>query len=416
MVRGRQVNHAEQQKVASAPQGIALLGATGSIGVSTLKVLALHPQRFRVIALSAHQQVDRLQEQCLAFRPIFAVVHDTKAAHELGQALANAGCDTEVLAGPEALSQVASDPRVAIVVCGIVGAAGLQSAWAAVKAGKRVLFANKEPLVMSGHLLLAEAKRSGAQLLPLDSEHNAIFQCLPPGRADLADAGVRRILLTCSGGPFRETPASRFPHVTPEEACAHPRWVMGRKISVDSATLMNKGLELIEACRLFGAAPHQVDIVIHPQSVIHSLVEYVDGSVLAQLGNPDMRTPIAHALGFPDRIEAGVARLELTHTGRLDFEQPDEARFPCLGLARVAAVAGGSAPTVLNAANEIAVEAFLQRSLSFAAIPEVISQVMDGLAVVPTDTLEAVLEEDMKARALARAAVSERRPKGTKAC
>lgn len=409
------MKQAEQQK-ASLPQGVALLGATGSIGVSTLKVLALHPHRFRVIALSAYRQMDRLQEQCLAFRPIFAVVPDIKAAQELGRALADGGCDTEVLSGPEALSRVASDPRVATVVCGIVGAAGLQSAWAAVKAGKRVLFANKEPLVMSGHLLLAEAKRSGAQLLPLDSEHNAIFQCLPPGRVDLACAGVRRILLTCSGGPFRETPVSHFSQVTPEEACAHPRWAMGPKISVDSATLMNKGLELIEACRLFGAAPHQVDIVIHPQSVIHSLVEYVDGSVLAQLGNPDMRTPIAHALGFPDRIEAGVARLELTQTGRLDFEPPDEARFPCLGLARAAAVAGGSAPTVLNAANEIAVEAFLQRTLSFAAIPEVISEVMDSLAVGPADTLEAILEEDAKARALAHEAVLRRRPKGTKVC
>ena len=409
------MKQAEQQR-ASLPQGVALLGATGSIGVSTLKVLALHPHRFRVIALSAYRQMDRLQEQCLAFRPIFAVVPDIKAAQELGRALADGGCDTEVLSGPEALSRVASDPRVATVVCGIVGAAGLQSAWAAVKAGKRVLFANKEPLVMSGHLLLAEAKRSGAQLLPLDSEHNAIFQCLPPGRVDLACAGVRRILLTCSGGPFRETPVSHFSQVTPEEACAHPRWAMGPKISVDSATLMNKGLELIEACRLFGAAPHQVDIVIHPQSVIHSLVEYVDGSVLAQLGNPDMRTPIAHALGFPDRIEAGVARLELTQTGRLDFEPPDEARFPCLGLARAAAVAGGSAPTVLNAANEIAVEAFLQRTLSFAAIPEVISEVMDSLAVGPADTLEAILEEDAKARALAHEAVLRRRPKGTKVC
>lgn len=409
------MNQAEQRR-ASLPQGVALLGATGSIGVSTLKVLALHPQRFRVIALSAYRQVDRLQEQCLAFRPIFAVVPDTQTAQELRRGLTNAGCDTEVLSGPEALGQVASDPRVATVVCGIVGAAGLQSAWAAVKAGKRILFANKEPLVMSGHLLLAEAKRSGAELLPLDSEHNAIFQCLPAGRVDLADAGVRRILLTCSGGPFRETPASHFPEVTPEEACAHPRWVMGRKISVDSATLMNKGLELIEACRLFGATPDQVDIVIHPQSVIHSLVEYVDGSVLAQLGNPDMRTPIAHALGFPDRIEAGVARLELTLTGRLDFEQPDEARFPCLRLARDAAIAGGSAPTVLNAANEIAVEAFLQRSLSFAAIPEVISEVMDRVAVSPADTLDAILEEDTRARALAHEAVLARRLKGAKAC
>ena len=406
----------EQQRHAATLQGVVILGATGSIGVSTLKVLALHPERFRVIALSAYQQVDRLQEQCLAFRPAMAVVHDPRAAQELARALAKAGCDTEVLSGSEALGRVACDPRVATVVCGIVGAAGLESAWAAVKGGKRVLFANKEPLVMSGHLLLAEAKRSGAELLPLDSEHNAIFQCLPPGRTSLAEAGVRRILLTCSGGPFRDTPASQFASVTPEQACAHPRWVMGRKISVDSATLMNKGLELIEACRLFGATPDQVEIVIHPQSVIHSLVEYVDGSVLAQLGNPDMRTPIAHALGFPDRIEAGVARLDLTKIGQLDFAPPDEVRFPCLRLARAAAVAGGSAPTILNAANEIAVEAFLGHALSFVAIPDIIERVMDSLPVVSADSLQAILEEDGKARTLARQGVAEWVHKGARAC
>jgi len=400
----------------NGPQGVAVLGATGSIGVSTLKVLALHPERFRVIALSAHQQVDRLREQCLAFRPAMAVVHDELAARELAQTLASAGCDTEVLSGPEALGRVACDPRVATVVCGIVGAAGLESAWAAVKGGKRVLFANKEPLVMSGHLLLAEARRSGAELLPLDSEHNAIFQCLPPHVTDLKRAGVRRILLTCSGGPFRDMPASQFASVTPEQACAHPRWVMGRKISVDSATLMNKGLELIEACRLFEITPDQVEIVVHPQSVIHSLVEYIDGSVLAQLGNPDMRTPIAHALGFPDRIEAGVARLDLAQIGRLDFEAPDETRFPCLTLARAAAVAGGSAPTILNAANEIAVEAFLQGTLSFAAIPQVIEDVMNTVPVVPADTLEAILEEDRKARALAHRSMARWAHKGAKAC
>lgn len=403
-------------ELSAPPRGVVVLGATGSIGVNTLKVIALHPERFRVVALSAYRQIDRLEEQCIAFRPDMAVVHDAVMAKRLEKALAQAGCDTKVLCGADALEQVAADPRAHTVVCGIVGAAGLESAWAAVKSGKRVLFANKEPLVMSGHLLLAEAQRSGAQLLPLDSEHNAIFQCLPLGYKGLGGAGVRRILLTCSGGPFRELPASQFGDITPDQACAHPRWVMGRKISVDSATLMNKGLELIEACRLFGATPDQVEVVIHPQSVIHSLVEYVDGSVLAQLGNPDMRTPIAHGLGFPDRIEAGVARLDLAQIGRLDFEAPDEVRFPCLRLAREAAFAGGSAPTILNAANEIAVEAFLQGSLSFAAIPLVIADVMDALAVVPADSLAAILLEDKKARDVASRSVVQRGHKGAKVC
>lgn len=265
---------------------------------------------------------------------------------------------------------------------------------------------------MSGHLLMDLAAQTGAELLPLDSEHNAVFQCLPPSRVGLGQAGVRRILLTCSGGPFRNTPASAFAAVTPDQACAHPRWSMGRKISVDSATLMNKGLELIEACRLFHAAPEQVDVVIHPQSVIHSLVEYVDGSVLAQLGNPDMRTPIAHALAFPDRIEAGVARLNLPEIGRLDFEPPDETRFPCLRLARQAAITGASAPAVLNAANEVAVEAFLAGRLSFAAIPEVIESVLAARPVVPVETLEAVIAEDEGARRDAQQAVAARGRKG----
>ncbi len=397
-----------------AVQGLAVLGATGSIGVSTLKVVGLHPERFRVVALSAHQRAEELRALCLAWRPALAVIHAPEAARALARSLAVTG--TEVLSGPESLERVVRDPRVTTVVCGIVGAAGLKSAWAAVAAGKRVLFANKEPLVMSGHLLMALARASGARLLPLDSEHNAVFQCLPQPRAGLAEAGVRRILLTCSGGPFRNTPASEFAAVTPEQACAHPRWSMGRKISVDSATLMNKGLELIEACRLFEVAPGQIDIVIHPQSIIHSLVEYVDGSVLAQLGNPDMRTPIAHALAFPDRIEAGVARLDLAEIGRLDFEAPDEGRFPCLRLARAAAVAGASAPTVLNAANEVAVEAFLARQLSFAAIPEVIESVLEARPVVPAESLEAVLEEDRMARECAHRVIAAHGAKGILAC
>lgn len=406
----REVNHSGRE----GRQGLAVLGATGSIGVSTLKVVALHPDRFEVVALSAYRRMDELRALCRTWKPAIAVAHAPEAAQALAQSLAAEG--TEVWSGPEALERAVCDPRVTTVVCGIVGAAGLKSAWAAVAAGKRVLFANKEPLVMSGHLLLALARESGAELLPLDSEHNAVFQCLPKARPDLTKSGVRRILLTCSGGPFRNTPASEFARVTPEQACAHPRWSMGRKISVDSATLMNKGLELIEACRLFEARPEQVDIVIHPQSVIHSLVEYIDGSVLAQLGNPDMRTPIAHALGFPDRIEAGVARLDLASIGSLDFEEPDEARFPCLALARAAAIAGGSAPTVLNAANEVAVEAFLARALSFAAIPAVIESALAARPVVAVESLEAILEEDSRAREAAHAAAIAQGAKGVWAC
>ncbi|MHB1565949.1 MAG: 1-deoxy-D-xylulose-5-phosphate reductoisomerase [Acidiferrobacter sp.] len=412
--------HADAQKDgprgAGTARGVVVLGATGSIGISTLRVIALHPDRFRVVALSAHTQIERLYEQCLAFRPLVAAVPDRDAAQSLTTKLRQAHCQTEVLSGVDALTSIAAHADADTVVCGIVGAAGLLSAWAAVRAGKRVLFANKEPLVMSGHLLLAEAVKSGAQLLPLDSEHNAIFQCLPPARAGLAAAGVRRILLTCSGGPFRDTPVSQFAHVTPDEACAHPRWVMGRKISVDSATLMNKGLELIEACRLFAARPEQIEIVIHPQSVIHSLVEYVDGSVLAQLGNPDMRTPIAHALGFPDRIEAGVAALDLPTIGRLEFMPPDEARFPCLTLARQAAMAGGSAPTVLNAANEVAVAAFLEGELGFDAIPAIIEATLSVLPAVAANTLEVILAEDGRARTIARAEIARRGRQGVRAC
>lgn len=398
-------------------QGVVVLGATGSIGISTLRVIALHPDRFRVVALSAYTQTERLYEQCLAFRPLLAAVPDQGTAQALAVRLRQAQCPTEVLSGADALAAIAAHAAADTVVCGIVGAAGLLSAWAAVRAGKRVLFANKEPLVMSGHLLLAEAAKSGARLLPLDSEHNAIFQCLPPTRADgLAGAGVRRILLTCSGGPFRDTPAAQFSAVTPDQACAHPRWVMGRKISVDSATLMNKGLELIEACRLFAAHPDQVEIVIHPQSVIHSLVEYVDGSVLAQLGNPDMRTPIAHALGFPDRIEAGVTALDLPAIGRLEFMPPDETRFPCLTLARQAALVGGSAPTVLNAANEVAVAAFLDGELGFDAIPAVIESTLSAMPAVPANTLDVILTEDHRARVIARAEVTRRGCEGVRAC
>ena len=311
-------------------RGVTILGSTGSIGINALDVLARHPGRYRVTALSANTQVDRLFEQCRRFLPRQAVMLDGRAAGRLAERLRAAGLDTEVLSGMDGLNAVAAHPQAHIVVAAIVGAAGLLPTLAAVRAGKRVLLANKEPLVMSGQVFIEEARRSGAELLPVDSEHNAIFQCMPEGfRAGSATPAVRRIFLTCSGGPFRATPAESLVAVTPEQACAHPNWVMGRKISVDSATLMNKGLELIEACWLFGVTPDQVEIVIHPQSVVHSLVEYVDGSVLAQLGNPDMRTPIAHALAWPERIESGVKSLSLLEVGRLDFSAPDHDRFPC---------------------------------------------------------------------------------------
>ncbi len=388
------------------PCGVAILGATGSIGVSTLDVIARHPQRFQVVALTAHSQVDRLFEQCARTGAPHAVVVDGEAGARLRRRLAQSGVRTEVQVGAQALETVSADPQIDIVMAAIVGAAGLLPTLAAVRAGKRVLLANKEPLVMSGNILIREARRSGAQLLPIDSEHNAIFQCMPAGyTAGRQGHAVRRILLTCSGGPFRTARPAELTHVTPEQACAHPRWVMGRKISVDSATLMNKGLELIEACRLFDVAPQQVEILIHPQSVVHSMVEYTDGSVLAQLGNPDMRTPIAHALAWPDRMESGVKSLDLAEIGRLDFERPDTERFPCLRLAYEAARAGGTAPAILNAANEIAVAAFLARRIRFVDIPAVVEQTLTDLSSSPDSALETVLADDAKARARASAII-----------
>jgi len=381
---------------------VTILGATGSIGVSTLDVLARHPDRYRIAALTANRNADRLFEQCQRFRPDKAVLLDADAAQQLARRLDEAGLDTEVLAGPEAINAVARDPASAMVMAAIVGAAGLMPVLEAVRAGKRVLLANKEPLVMSGDLLMQEARRSGAELLPIDSEHNAIFQCMPPGyRTGEQPAGVRRILLTCSGGPFRTTPAADLARVTPDQAIAHPRWNMGRKISVDSATLMNKGLELIEACRLFGVSPDLVQVVIHPQSVIHSLVEYADGSVLAQMGNPDMRTPIAHALAWPERIDSGVRSLDLFEVGRLDFEAPDLARFPCLRLAGEAVRTGGTAPAILNAANEIAVGAFLESRIGFTDIAIIIERVLESVQSVADLSLEAVLAADQQARVAA---------------
>ncbi len=398
---------------ASRSRGVTILGATGSIGISTLDVLARHPQRYRVVALTANTQAERLFEQCQRFQPDKAVLRDAAAAARLAEMVRRAGLRTEVLAGPEALEKVARDAASDIVMAAIVGAAGLLPVLEAVRAGKRVLLANKEPMVMSGAVLMYEARLSGAEILPIDSEHNAIFQCMPAGyRTGEKPAGVRRILLTCSGGPFLGTPVEALPQVTPEQACAHPRWAMGRKISVDSATLMNKGLELIEACRLFDVTPDQVQIVIHPQSVIHSMVEYTDGSVLAQLGNPDMRTPIAHALAWPERIESGVRPLDLCDIARLDFAAPDHARFPCLPLAEAAARAGGTAPAILNAANEMAVSAFLEHRVQFTQISGIIEHALTAVRVSGDCDLAAALDADRRARETAEHYIAALDPRG----
>lgn len=383
-------------------QQITVLGATGSIGLSTLDVIARHPDLYQAYALSGFSRFAELLALCLKHRPVFAVVPTQEAAGQLQQSLLQAGCATEVLVGEEGLCQVAAASEVDAVMAAIVGAAGLSPTLAAVKAGKKVLLANKEALVMSGALFMQAVRDSGATLLPIDSEHNAIFQCMPGDYArGLGAVGVRRILLTASGGPFRQTPLADLAQVTPEQACAHPNWSMGRKISVDSASMMNKGLELIEACWLFDARPAQIEVVVHPQSVIHSLVDYVDGSVLAQLGNPDMRTPIAHALAWPRRVDSGVAPLDLFAIARLDFEAPDEQRFPCLRLARQAALAGRSAPATLNAANEVAVAAFLDQRIRYPEIARMIEDVLEQESVVALDALDAVFAADARARSLA---------------
>jgi 1-deoxy-D-xylulose-5-phosphate reductoisomerase len=379
--------------------GVAVLGSTGSIGVSTLDVLARHADRFTVVALAAHHNVDKLLEQCRAHRPRYAALADAQAAERLALQLKAEGLTTEVRSGPQAIAELAVHPEVRYVMAAIVGAAGLPATLAAAQAGKRVLLANKEALVMSGDLFMQAVHRGRGQLIPIDSEHNAIFQCLPEGTAPgRAVPGVRRIVLTASGGPFLRTAAAELAAVTPAQACAHPRWNMGRKISVDSATLMNKGLELIEACLLFAVPPAQVEVVVHPQSVVHSMVEYLDGSVLAQLGNPDMRTPIAHALGCPERLASGVESLDIVRVGRLDFELPDTERFPALKLARAAAQAGGTAPAVLNAANEVAVDAFLAGRLAFTGITALIDRVMQSHCASAAVTLEQVLAADAWAR------------------
>jgi 1-deoxy-D-xylulose-5-phosphate reductoisomerase len=378
---------------------VAVLGSTGSIGVSTLDVLARHPERYAVEVLAAASSHDRLLGQCLRHRPRLAVLESPEAARTLEAGLRAAGAATQVLCGPEALGESVTGPGVDVVMAAIVGAAGLPSTLAAARAGKRVLLANKESLVVAGALLVDAARAGGATLIPIDSEHNAIFQCLPPGlETGRPCRGVKRVLLTASGGPFLRAPREQMALATPAQACAHPRWAMGRKISVDSATLMNKGLELIEACLLFGMEPAQVEVVVHPQSIVHSMVEYVDGSILAQLGNPDMRTPIAHALGWPERIGSGVQSLDLVAAARLDFEAPDLGRFPALRLARSAAEAGGTAPAVLNAANEVAVAAFLDGRLGFLGIPEVVEAVLGRHRNRLADALGTVLEDDRWAR------------------
>ena len=387
---------------AAQGKGVAILGSTGSVGEHTLDVIARHPDRFHVAALGAHRNAVRLAEQAVRFGAPCVALADVTAAAELERELRARGSRARVLAGPAGLEDIATLPEVDSVMAAIVGAAGLRSTLAAARAGKRLLLANKESLVMAGPLLMRTVRDSGATLLPIDSEHNAVFQCLPRDAAPgVAPPGVKRILLTASGGPFLDTDARRLENVTPDQACAHPNWVMGRKISVDSATLMNKGLEFIEACLLFGVQASQVEVLIHRESIVHSLVEYVDGSVLAQLGAPDMRTPIAHALAWPERVSSGVQSLDLVRVGKLRFEAPDLRRFPSLGLAQEAARAGGSRPASLNAANEVAVAAFLEGGLNFAQIPAVIESVMTTTSGGEIRDLDDVLAADAEARARA---------------
>ena len=394
---------------------VAVLGSTGSVGVNTLDVIARHPGRFAVTALAAGRNDALLLEQCIEHRPAHAALANPDSAERLARGVREQGLPTQVHCGAEALERIVAREDVDAVMAAIVGAAGLPATLAAARAGKQVLLANKEALVMSGALFMKAVAEGGATLLPIDSEHSAIFQSLPRGFAcgregELERAGVRRVLLTASGGPFRTTPLERLARVTPQQACAHPNWVMGRKISVDSATMMNKGLEVIEAHWLFGAPPEAIQAVVHPQSVIHSMVEYQDGSVIAQLGQPDMRTPIACALAHPERIESGVAPLDFTALGALEFERLDGARFPCMALCREALRLGGTAPAVLNAANEIAVESFLEGKLAFTGIAEVIESVLGEAAAEPLASLEQVYAADIEARALARRYVARRAP------
>jgi 1-deoxy-D-xylulose-5-phosphate reductoisomerase len=385
-------------------QGVTILGSTGSIGLSTLDVLSQHTDKYFVYALTANRSVERMLEQCIAFKPKVVVMFDDAAARELQAQLVAENLEIDVLHGTSALEMVSESPDTDIVVAAIVGAAGLLPTLAAAKAGKRILLANKEALVMSGALFMSEVEKNGATLLPVDSEHNAIWQCLPVGdeqQHDFKGKGVRRLILTASGGPFRDMPTEQLEYVTPEQAVAHPNWSMGQKISVDSATMMNKGLEVIEAHWLFGLPAEQIDVILHRQSIIHSMVDYDDGSVLAQMGNPDMRTPITNALAWPERISSGVEPLNLVSVGRLDFKEADFTHFPCLALAYKALKAGGTSTTILNAANEVAVDAFLQKKIGFTEIAKIIEQVLDTLPANDAVSLDIVLQDDQAARELA---------------
>ena len=385
-------------------QQVTILGATGTIGVNTLDVISQHPHRFEVFALTANQNVDVLFNQCQKFNPRYAVMLEDQAAEQLSAKLKQAGSATEVLSGMAALEFVSAHEKVDAVMAAIVGSAGLNPAIAAAKAGKRILLANKETLVMAGSIFMHAVEEGGATLLPIDSEHNAIFQVMPhEKRASLNDSGVKKILLTASGGPFRKSSAEELKRVTVKQALNHPNWVMGPKITIDSATLMNKGLEVIEAHWLFNASAEQIEVVVHPQSVIHSMVEYVDGSVLAQLGNPDMRTPIAYALGYPERLQSGVSSLDLFKIGRLDFEAPDTDKFPCLRLAFDALKAGGNAAAIMNAANEVAVEAFIKEKIGFTDIPALIESVMESSQIKAVSDLEMLIVADKEARIAAEA-------------
>lgn len=393
-------------------KGLCILGATGSIGVSTLDVAARHPELYKIVALTANTNIEALLAQCIEHRPQYAVVVDVIKAAEFKQLIqSSTASDIKVLSGVKALEQVSTLAEVDSVMAAIVGAAGLLPSLAAVKAGKTVLLANKESLVMSGDIFMQAVAESGAELLPIDSEHNAIFQCMPSGyQAGTRAKQARRILLTASGGPFRTMPLDQLAEVTPAQAIAHPNWDMGKKISVDSATMMNKGLEMIEACLLFNMAPSDIQIVLHPQSIIHSMVDYVDGSVLAQMGNPDMRIPIAHALAAPDRFDSGAEPLNIFDIQRLDFEEPDLGRFPCLRLAYQAIDAGGIMPTVLNAANEIAVDAFLNEQIRFTDIPVIIEQCMDKFSADDASSLDIILATDQLARQHSRQIIEDLTP------
>ena len=389
-------------------KGITILGSTGSIGVNTLNVISRHADKYKVKALTANVNLHKLSEQCIKYKPEFAVMVDDDSAFLLEQELKNRAPDVTVLSGVDGLLKVATLFDVDYVMAAIVGAAGLLPTLGAAKAGKRVLLANKEALVMSGQIFMDTVRENNAELLPIDSEHNAIFQCMPVDFSNgIKKLGIKKILLTASGGPFRTTPLEQLPTMTPEQACAHPNWIMGRKISVDSATMMNKGLEVIEACWLFHTQTKAIQVVIHPQSVIHSLVEYTDGSVLAQLGNPDMRTPIAYGLAWPNRIDAGVERLDLFEIAQLDFVKPDEQRFPCLRIAREAMEQGGTTSAILNAANEVAVDEFLHKRLRFTDIARVIETVLENVMYHQATSLDVIISDDQAARDEALTTVNE---------